>query len=315
VNRKPGAVRGGRIGSFRHSPRLFLAVFALWALPPTAATSLTPSAGTSLQASSEGRISIAPSGTSSRIGLSRDLAERLRRLMVEGSQHGALWLLLVAAAYGILHALGPGHQKTLISGYMLAEGGGFRQVLRAAFIASLSHAVSVVLLLGILILLNHGFSPASDAQARSIMSRVSGAILLSLTARLLIHRVRDAWQRTRSRPQQHHHHSCQPCSCRGSSAPLLFGSLVPCPGPAFFLLYGFSVGTPLAGILAVLAMSFGMWCTLVAVGSLASVIRSWGLRQTEEGSHRGALLSGLFELSGTLLMLVFAVLLLAGLPI
>ena len=52
--------------------------------------------------------------------------------------------LVIAFLYGIFHALGPGHGKTVIVGYFLGRGGSIRRGVAMAGWIALSHVVGAV---------------------------------------------------------------------------------------------------------------------------------------------------------------------------
>jgi ABC-type nickel/cobalt efflux system permease component RcnA len=189
--------------------------------------------------------------------------------------------------YGVVHALGPGHQKTLLAGYFLSEGGGVGRVALAAAATSILHATSVLAIFGGLALAARTF--ADTERTRALLTRGAGIALLILAVYIAVRRVSAAVRRLRSDPTDeehgHHHHaegeSCEACErmererARGASfwSVLLAGGVVPCPGAAFFLLFGVSAGNGAAGVLAVLAISAGMAVTLFIVAYAASAAR------------------------------------------
>ena len=57
-------------------------------------------------------------------------------------------LVFVSFIYGILHAVGPGHGKAVISSYMLADKETLRRGIFLAFLSSLIQALSAIVLIG-----------------------------------------------------------------------------------------------------------------------------------------------------------------------
>ena len=54
-------------------------------------------------------------------GLQRTLAMSVKGLKSDNPMAGALTLAALSFLYGILHAVGPGHGKTIISSYVVAN--------------------------------------------------------------------------------------------------------------------------------------------------------------------------------------------------
>lgn len=258
-----------------------------------------------------------------REGVLLGLSSTIRGYIDPGAGAAGMALLCaVAFTYGMLHALGPGHQKSLIAGVTLADGGGLGRLARAAGIAAASHAISVIALFGGLAVLSGSLSLASGDGAARIVSAISGWMLVAMAIAMLVRRILSAARRARASSEiAETRATCATCATLGHanrgherhavSAPraslltVALGSLVPCPGAAFFLLYGFSAGNPLAGIAAVLAISAGMWVTLLAVGSIALLARGAGERATRNG-RMAATLRAAFEIGGACLVLAFA---------
>lgn len=249
----------------------------------------------------------------------------------EAGARGLFPLLSLAALYGIVHALGPGHQKTLLGGYFLGEGGSAGKAALAAVVTSALHASSVLAVFGGLAAATR--SLADTEKARCLMTRGAGIVLLVLTVTLAAQRIRRAALRLRKgSPIQDRVRNALPsprppyhgdgCSCpacrsmerrRSAGAPfwsmLLAGGLIPCPGAAFFLLAGVSAGNPTAGILAVMALSAGMAITLfvVALGAATAHTAALHARYRSERGRDVAL--SVVEIAGAAVMVAFAALL------
>ena len=264
--------------------------------------------------SSQGdRISKGAPAAESNSGRLFRLGEAIRSYIAPGvGTRGLLVLCLIAVGYGVLHALGPGHQKTLITGYLLSEGGGIPRVLSVAGIASLSHAASVIILFGVLMLLGTGFGTMNVTEARTLVMRISGILLILLALRMIWQRIASFRSAVSGKSGSDTHCSCDVIhpAHRHELIPLIIsGSVAPCPGAAFFLLYGFSADNPLAGVLAVLAISLGMWGTLIVIGLVTILARNATLAQTEKGGKPHTFIfQHIFGIGGSLLILLFAVL-------
>jgi len=279
-------------------------------------------------AKAQERIALGVPQTGSRLDLLRRLGDLVREaLSPELGARGLLLLLGAALAYGILHALGPGHQKTLLAGTVLAEGGGLRGLVAAAGAAAASHAAAVIAFglafLGLERLaggMGGGYG-ASAERWRLFLTKLSALVLVLIAARLLARRVRAAFGPRRAARGGEGTADCG-CGHRhgeegeaGLSARSLWtiaaGSLAPCPGALLFLFAGLASGNVAAGLLAVLALSAGMFLTLLGVGGLALYARGAGLRAAEGKRPAAArALRSAFEIGGAALILLFSLALL-----
>ena len=74
--------------------------------------------------------------------------------------------LVICLLYGMLHALGPGHGKSIVVGYFIARRGRWRQGVALGAGITVTHTMSAVLLLLILYAIFLGaFPPESLAEA------------------------------------------------------------------------------------------------------------------------------------------------------
>src|ERR1700686_4755497 len=77
----------------------------------------------------------------------REMSSTIRAARADGS---AVWTLLaISFAYGIFHAAGPGHGKTVISSYLVANEETARRGIVLSFVSALLQSLIAVLIVGI----------------------------------------------------------------------------------------------------------------------------------------------------------------------
>jgi nickel/cobalt exporter len=77
----------------------------------------------------------------------REMSSTIRTARADGS---AVWTLLaISFAYGIFHAAGPGHGKTVISSYLVANEETARRGIVLSFVSALMQSLIAVLIVGI----------------------------------------------------------------------------------------------------------------------------------------------------------------------
>ncbi len=208
---------------------------------------------------------------------------------------GVLWALFGASfAYGLLHALGPGHRKTLVfSLYLARRAPAAEPALVGALLALLHGGTAVVVLLAI-----RGVTGALSARATEITLWLEGSayvLLVSLSAALSVRALCDLFS---SCPGRRH-------GAMGLGALLVSGAY-PCPGAILVLILALTLDLVPLGVAAVAAMSAGMSLPIVAAGYLAWFGRTRLFMSLKmEESRIGRLSSGI-ELLGYLLLLGFS---------
>jgi nickel/cobalt exporter len=229
----------------------------------------------------------------------------------------AAWLLLgLSFAYGVFHALGPGHGKAVLTAYVLANRETIRNGALLALLSAFLQAVVAVVLVGVAAgLLN--VSGVTLNRATWWLELGSYFMMVALGL-FLVYRyvIRAAFQRgvqgqqhpahehhghAHDHPHQHahtHQHDAE-CGCghlhvpdpalvsgklnwsRATSAILAIG-LRPCTGAVFVLVFTLSQGFFLAGIAAALAMGLGTGLTVAALAS-ASLWANHALEKIVDG--------------------------------
>ncbi|MGW1805791.1 nickel transporter [Streptomyces sp. NPDC002078] len=198
--------------------------------------------------------------------------------------------LLVAVVLGALHALAPGHGKTLMAAAAAARGGRarLRDVLPLAASVTVTHTLGVVAL-GLLVTAGSAATPSVIAW----LGIAGGALVLVAGAGL----VRRVWSARHHHPTHHmghthgghahsHSHSSHPHTHEGHThthgghththptAPTLRGTLllgfagglVPSPSAVVVLVGAAALGKAWFGLLLVVAYGAGLALTLTAAG-------------------------------------------------
>jgi nickel/cobalt transporter (NicO) family protein len=82
--------------------------------------------------------------------LQRQLATGVRSLKTDNAMAGAVTLAALSFIYGVVHAVGPGHGKTIISSYVVANEETVRRGVIISFIAAGLQALTAIVLVGVL---------------------------------------------------------------------------------------------------------------------------------------------------------------------
>lgn len=194
-----------------------------------------------------------------------------------------LVMLMIAAAIGVgaVHALGPGHGKSLIGAYLLGSAGTLRQAIAVGTAVSMMHTASV-LGLGLLVLsAERIFAPE---RVYPWLGLASGLVALGLGAVLLVSRLRALSERRRHGHE--HPHPARPLSRRGLIALAFAGGILPSPTALVVLLGSVSIGRTALGLILIVGFSVGLAASLVAVGALAIRARHMAIGRLPAGLMR-----------------------------
>jgi nickel/cobalt transporter (NicO) family protein len=235
-----------------------------------------------------------------------------------GDKPWALWGgLLIGFLYGVFHALGPGHGKSVIIGYFLGrQAHPLRGIAMASWI-SLSHVLGAIVIVTVVhfILSQSLASPVDEVDGLRVFSYV--AILLIGLGML--------WQALRggghAHAHAHHHHGhshshdhdhghcAHVPGARKEQGLLGFAAgFIPCSGAILILVFALTNGIVFSGIAMTLAIAVGMAITLSVMGVLSILVR----RQIVLRLPDSAVASRAFSLVGPILVTAIGAVLLCG---
>ena len=211
-----------------------------------------------------------------------------------GSPLVILVALLLALGAGALHALGPGHGKTVMAAYLVGTEGRARQAVVVGTAVSLMHTASVVVLGLITLWASSVFAPEA---VYPWLAFASGTVVLGLGLWLLRARTRRRVPHTNDHDHDHDHHDhdhhdhddagharahalgldhdhgslpdgVRLTSWKGLGAIAISGGLLPSPTALVVLLGAVALHRLAFGIALVGAFSIGLAAALTAVGLL-----------------------------------------------
>ncbi|HJX08586.1 MAG TPA: sulfite exporter TauE/SafE family protein [Actinomycetota bacterium] len=208
--------------------------------------------------------------------ITRDFGDRLTGafagLVTTGGSTPLLWVLALATAFAIggIHALGPGHGKTLMAAYLVGSDARPRQVVAVGAAVSVMHTASVVVLGLAVLLAGQAFTPEVAYRWTTI---ASGAVVAGLGLYLAVTRVRNA-RRARTHDlahahghdHEHGHTHDRPAGRFGLATLAVSGGILPSPSALIALLAAVAIGRVVFGLALVLAFGLGLATILVAVG-------------------------------------------------
>jgi nickel/cobalt exporter len=225
----------------------------------------------------------------------------------------AVWLLAgVSFLYGIFHAVGPGHGKSVITSYLLVARQTVRRGIVISFAAGLLQALTAISVVLVAAAILH-VTAIGMKQATDSFLILSYALVAAVGAWLL-------WSKATGRGHHHHHghdhhahahaghghdqdhgghatapaafgadraeHShapdprllAQPLTLSRAWAAILAVGVRPCSGAIIVLVFALSQGLLLAGIASVLVMALGTSITVSSLAVLAVSAKDVALR-------------------------------------
>ena len=224
--------------------------------------------------------------------------------------------LLAAFGFGAIHALEPGHGKTLVAAYFVGVKGTARQALGLGAIIAVTHSFGVLAIGSVTIFASQWVLPE---RLYPWLSLASGVMVLLLGLRLIAARGGITWLRHaahRILPHSHHDHAHAPHDhaaptgvppWRALIALGLADGLTPSPSALVVLLAAVSLDRIGLGIGLIVAFSVGLATVLGAV-CLALIyarrVTEWFSSRIAPAGPAGARVAALITPDGTVMRLL-----------
>ena len=219
----------------------------------------------------------------------------LSRLLHRGDIGVGLILLGMGVAFGLgcMHALSPGHGKTIVAAYLVGSRGTFKHAIFLGGMVTFTHTISVFFLGLTTLFLSQYVLPEKIFPVLGAISGLSivwiGGMMLYKRARRLRGAGSQPARDSQSRLDTHHHHHDHDHDHHhdhehgphththvpegeitlGSLIALgASGGLVPCPSALVLLLSAIALGRIGLGLLLLIAFSSGLAIVLMGIGVL-----------------------------------------------
>lgn len=277
----------------------------------------------------------------------RQLTGAVRAWQADGT---AAWLLLgLSFAYGVFHALGPGHGKAVIAAYVVANRQTARNGAILALVSALLQALVAIVMVAVLgwVL---SVTAAGMNRATAWLEMVSYGLIVALGLWLVwrkavrpllparaashahgahggdVHRAGHAHAHAHEHAHSHH----DDCGCghahvapadavsgkldlRRATAAIAAVGLRPCSGALIVLVFALAQGFFIAGVAAALAMGVGTGLTVAVLTMLAAWARAGAVRLGARlSSPAAARLRYLIDALAAVFVLAVGILLLGG---
>jgi len=213
--------------------------------------------------------------------------------------------LLVALGLGAMHALSPGHGKTIVAAYLVGSRGTVKHALFLGLMVTFTHTVTVFLL-GISVLLFQKY--VAPERMIPILGALSGVSIVCIGAWLFHKRTHallgTGHEHDHAHGEHHHHHHSGtfthththdghththvvpqgPITPGALIALGASGGLVPCPSALILLLSAIALGHAALGLALLVGFSCGLALVLMAIGAAVLYAKN-AMPQTRFSGH------------------------------
>jgi ABC-type nickel/cobalt efflux system permease component RcnA len=199
-----------------------------------------------------------------------------------------LMVLCVVAAFGLgaMHAMSPGHGKTIVAAYLVGSRGTFKHAGLLGLVVTVTHTFTVFLLgLGVLFFQQY----VVPEKIIPVLGAVSGLSIVAVGMSLLYRRTRSlltvGHEHTHGDGAVHSHggsthsHTIDIPSGEGAITPGnlialgVGGGRVPCPSALILMLSAIALGRPGFGLVLLFGFSAGLALVLMGIGAMALYAR------------------------------------------
>ena len=260
--------------------------------------------------------------------MQRELASTVKRLKKENAFAAALALAGLSFVYGVLHAVGPGHGKAIISSYVVANEETARRGIVISFIAAAMQALTAVALVSVLLLAFNATGLQLTAWSNQLES-VSYAMVALVGLYMLVTQLLRLWRRQQGHAvadhaysggghdhaHGHHHTEGEACDhmvdaraiagpvSRKKMAAVVFAvGIRPCTGAILVLVFALAQGLFWAGVAATFAMALGTAMTVAVLATIAIGSRELALKLGGENSTWANAVRTICGIGGSLLI-------------
>jgi nickel/cobalt exporter len=234
--------------------------------------------------------------------LNKRIATLSREIKEKKSLRPFIIIFFITFVFGMVHALGPGHGKTITFSYFLAEQAEVKKGIMVGTLIGFLHALSALVLVLILyFVIRHTFLPRIENVGRVIRlisyGMISGIGLFLLYRALAGLFKKETTEKTLS---------------AGGKSILPFAiavGLTPCTGAVIVLLFSISLGVLYLGIMSTFFMALGMAFTISTIGILTILAKKGLTKIILKRTRLSKIFHAVLSITGALLITFLGLLL------
>lgn len=200
--------------------------------------------------------------------LNENLSTKIKELKEQQNSSLLFSILTVTFIYGIFHALGPGHGKSVISSWIIGQQRRLGEVLFISILAAALHALSAALIIGGTYMILGKFAAMSTQKLNADLQIAAAIMLIVIGFSMIFRLIHDKLAKTKPQLEEK--------AIILWKRPLVVAfsiGVVPCPVTSVILIFCLSLGLIWQGILLVLSFAMGMGVSLVAVTLLVWLLK------------------------------------------
>ncbi|MDL4912630.1 MAG: nickel/cobalt transporter [Enterobacterales bacterium endosymbiont of Blomia tropicalis] len=264
----------------------------------------------------------------------RELHQQMTQLLQQVAaqpQQAGFSLVGFSLIYGVLHALGPGHGKVVITTFLATHPAKLKTSMRLTLLASLLQGSTAIVLVTLMLVILQTSSRQLHLSS-FWLEKGSYLLVIGLGVWIGYRALKSLWRLWRSRPtmtlyaiqavHQHHKH----CGCGHAHLPdaqqiseavnwktqllvVMSMGLRPCSGAIMMLLFAKVIGVYLWGVVSAGVMAAGTALTISAIGLIVQCSRTFAQRlgKNNVAASNIRLFMPLLALSGSLILIVAGV--------
>ena len=267
------------------------------------------------------------------------ISHEIRTVRDTGSMAAMLTILSITFLWGVLHAAGPGHGKTLVAAYFATTEARWTSGIIMGGVISLLQGLTAIIVVFILAAVLHELQQEVRLSG-AVIELVSYGLVAALGLVML-------WRAVTGQGHNHHHgpigqghggHDHDHTHCHGhdddhhhhdghhaqpattirrrkmsfGSILTVFAGIAPCASAVIIMLFSLANDAILIGAVAVFALSLGMGLTVSTIGVLSIVARKFMRRFATGSTERGERLERILAIAGAVAVIGFSGLLALG---
>lgn len=229
---------------------------------------------------------------------------------IKSGKKGAIFLIIFFSfLYGIIHAAGPGHGKTLVGSYFLSKNAPFVKGAIAGFSIAVIHSISAISIIGLIYLFIKKSTLVNFENYNHVIRSISYSLIVLIGFFMITKTIYTIFKHKFFNNDENAFIE-KSIKNKDFKAIVSAAGIVPCPGAAMILIFSMNEGLFFIGIISVLFMSIGMALTITIIAEIIIISKKAGIFFLSGKQKSGRIFQISTELLSGIIILFFGIILL-----